>query len=203
MDDFTPAQKKQLDNWAIERDLVLAEISINRIENERLEKINKDLAASNTEIADKIQQSLGRLEEMTIREKELDTLVSIESAELSTQKSELQASITGLMKEIGLLKENKSLLVESIEVLTQIHDRVFNRVSGLEKTLGEITQVSSTNTKEIESILIAARTELQRITDISAINVEKTNAVIHELPRIIFELQRDILERKKFNKIKV
>ena len=35
------------------------------------------------------------------------------------------------------------------------------------------------------------------------LNVEKTNVVINDLPRIIFDLQTDIIERKKFNRVKI
>jgi len=64
MSEITPEQQKQLDSWAIQRDTILKEISDANTEKDNLTKGNIILAESNTEISNKVQQSVGRLEEL-------------------------------------------------------------------------------------------------------------------------------------------
>ena len=56
--------------------------------------------------------------------------------------------------------------------------------------------------KEIENLLIEVKNQVKQIIDINESNVAKTNVVINDLPKIIFDLQRELFERKQFNKIK-
>ena len=58
---LTPEQTKQLASWVGQRDLILVDIGNKKTEQENLTKTNSELAVSNTEIQNKIQQSDGRL----------------------------------------------------------------------------------------------------------------------------------------------
>ncbi len=194
--ELTPEQNKQLSAWVVQRDSILKEIAINREENEGLKLSNKNLAASNTEIANKIQQSIGRLDEMEKKEEEFNTLTRVENIDLVAQNSSLQTANSCLVKENVLLQDKKESLIGDIKVLSDVHEKVFDKVNGLESLVGGITKISSENATEIHNTLIMAGEELKKIIQISKENVDKTNAVIHELPPIIFNLQRDILERK-------
>jgi len=64
-------QKQQLEIWSIQRDAVLLEISTNRILNEKLIQKNKELSNSNSEIETRMNQSIGRLQELKNKEKEM------------------------------------------------------------------------------------------------------------------------------------
>mgnify|MGYP000010226054 CR=1 FL=1 len=68
MNPLLPEQQKQIDSWVSQRDSILLDISIKREESAKLIERNKELASSNTEIADKIQQSEGRLIELSKKE---------------------------------------------------------------------------------------------------------------------------------------
>lgn len=200
---LTPEQQRQLDSWASQRDGILLDIANKKTENESLTVTNKNLAASNTEIADKIQQSIGRLEELEKREQAQATLTTSENAVLVSEKSILQTENFALKEENRCLEENKESRLSDIAILTDIHDKVFERINGLESIIGGIVTISSQNATEIVNLLIAAGGELKKIIDINRQNVVETNVVINKLPKIIFELQRDILERKELNKNKI
>jgi chromosome segregation ATPase len=201
--ELTPEQKLQLDSWAGLRDVALAEISIARVEGEKLTKTNKDLVVSITKIQEEINQSLGRLDEMTKKEEEFDKLMRIDNAELSARQVGLQSQIYELEKEINILLSNKKVLTDTIDTLVDVHDKVFSRVSDLDKNIEEARRISSENLTETNNLLIALKGEFKKIIDVNAENVEKTNVVINQLPRIIFDLQKDIFERKQFNRHKV
>lgn len=193
---LTLEQKEQLNSWVSQRDIILLDISSKRVEQEQLIVVNKNLSDSNTEIANKVQQSIGRFEELEKKEKERGLLIIPEIAELSIEKSVLQTQISDIRKEMILLEDKKSNLLRDIENLSAIHDKVFEKVNGLEALVENIVAVNSENTTKINNILIAAGTELQRITAIAAINVDKTNMVIMELPKMMVDIHQDILERK-------
>ena len=201
-EELTQEQKQQLSSWVSQRDLILLDIANKRVEQEKLISINKNLAASNTDIQDKISRSKGRLEELDKLEKEYEGITSTELASTLVQKSQLETEIAGLKKEIGLLFSQKETLVDLINGLTIIHNRLSENANVVEGQIGRVSAVNSANRKEVELLLEKVKSEVQKVLDVTALNVEKTNAVIVELPRIIFDLQKDIIERKKFNKTK-
>ena len=196
MEELTPEQKKQLGAWVVQRDAILKSIAEKRDEEQKLIVNLKNLAESQTDLLNRIQQSIGRIEELKKKEEEFGTLTTSENAGLRVIKSQLQTEITGHRTEIEALKETKLVLTESIAVLTNLHDKVFDKVNGLESIVGGTVKIASENATEINNILITAGAELQKIIDISEKNVEKTNQLILEIPKIVVDLHRDVLQRK-------
>ncbi len=139
---------------------------------------------------------------MEKKEVEFEILTKKSNFDLALENSRLQSQKTSLEIENAALFENKKILVSDIENLSNIHDKIFNKVSNLESLVGEIVTISSKNSLEIENVLERAKTGLEKIILVNDQNVEKTNKVINELPTMIFDLQRDIMDRKQFQKIK-
>ena len=202
MNELSPEQKEQITSWVSQRDLLLVDIANLRTEKEKLTLLNKNLAESNTDVQDRINRGIGRLEELDKKEKLYEEVVSTELSDLTAQKTQLEGNIEGLKKEIVLLVPQKETLVDLILNLTSIHNKLSESAVITERAVGIVTKANSDNAKEIDGLLATVKEQVGQIVAINAGNVEKTNAVIAELPRIIFELQRDILERKKFNKTK-
>lgn len=198
--EITPEQKQQLDSWSKQRDAILGEISVLRIESEKLIKNNENLAAANTDIQEKINQSLGRLDEMTKKEEEFGTLTDVKIVELSSQKAVLESKIEDLNRTVILLERQKDSLENTIRSLTDVSEKVFSQTSSLEKNVEDARKISSENLTETNNLLIALKGEFQKLIDINAENVKRTNVVINDLPRIIFDLQKNILERRTINK---
>jgi chromosome segregation ATPase len=200
---MNPEQTKQLASWVSQRDLILVDISNLRTEQEKLTKTNLELAGSNTEIQNKIQQSVGRLQELYDREKDVVKNVSVELSGLRVEKTQLETKIEDLSKEIGFLTTHKNDLVELTDKLLTAHDVVTHNALSIDKVAGDAVKVNSDNVREIERLLATMKEELKKTIDVNEQNVSKTNVVINDLPRIIFDLQKDIAERKKFNKVKI
>lgn len=200
---LTPEQKKQLDSWVSKRDSILLDISIKTTESEKLTVKNKELASSNTEIADKIQQSIGRLSELDRQEINRTTFVLKDVAELDERKSVLQTQVFYLEKEIWVIEETKENLHADIEAITKIHEAVFARASDIERIISETVKLNSTNAFEIKNILIEAGVELKKVIDIGKENVEVTNRAIHQIPKIIVDIHKDVLERRHLNRHKI
>lgn len=200
--ELTTEQKNQLSKWVVQRDSILLDISNNRVENDKLVLSNKDLAASNTEISDRVQQSIGRIEELKKKEEEFGSLTQSSNLSLVSENSRLQSENSSLITSNASLKSEKDSLVFDIKNLFEIRTKVFESVNGLESMVGGITAISSENATKINNILIAAGEELQKIIEINKVNVVKTNAIINDLPVMIFNLQRDIIERKRITKVR-
>lgn len=193
---LTPEQNQQMDSWVAQRDAILLSISTNREVNDGLVKSNKALAESNTELHDKINVSIGRLEEIEKQEKERASLTSKEIETLSTEKGILQAELVGLKAEIAALVPQKTTLVEDIKNAKDTYDRVFDRVTVLDKVVEHVTAVSAENIKEINSVVITLKSSVQEVIDTNTLNVDKANHMITELPRIFFALQRQVPVKK-------
>ncbi len=202
MNDLTPEQKKQLDSWASQRDAILNDIAINRTESEKLIEKNKELASSNTDISDRIQQSIGRLYELEKKEDERADLVRPENFTLIALKSHLQAEVSSLRSEIEKLNISKNNLHSDIESITKVHQAVFSRASDIERIVSETTIINSSNAREIKNILSEAGIELKKIIDVGSQNVAVTNRLISEVPKMIVDIHRDVIERKKINRHK-
>lgn len=203
MNELSPEQKKQLDSWASKRDAILLDISNKQTESEKLTLVNKGLADSNTDISNRIQQSIGRLEELDRQEINRATFVLKDVAELDERKSVLQAEVSNLESEVVSLEETKQDLIEDISSITKVYDTVFARASEIERIVSETATLNSSNTQEVKNILFEAGVELKKIIDISRENVMVTNKAILEIPKMIVDIHRDVLERKKINRSKL
>ncbi len=200
---LTLEQKKQLDSWASQRDSILLDIAGKKTESERLTLINNNLAISNTEISDKIQQSIGRLEEIEIKEEERAKFITTENVSLINLKSVLQTEVSSLQSEIVVLKDKKENIYNDIAVISKVHQDIFSRSSDIERIITETVTINSSNAREIKNILFEAGIELKKMIDIGSENVGITNKVISEIPKMVVDLHRDIIERKKINKHKI
>ncbi len=200
---LTPAQKGQLASWATMRDSILHDIGEKKTESQRLTVTNTNLAASNTEISNKIQQSIGRLQELDRQEVNRATFVLKDVAELDERKSVLQTEVSNLESDVDELKEEKENLKADIESITKVHEAVFSRASEIERIVTETVRISSTNASDIKTILVDAGAELKKIIDIGRENVEVTNQAIAKIPKIIVDLHRNVIERQKIPRAKI
>lgn len=194
---LTPEQNKQLGAWAAKRDAILKVIADKTVEADGLIKSNKDLAASNTEISNRIQQGIGRLEEIGKQEQERSGLISKDVAALETKKSVLQTEESALLATIDSLKDKKEGLHADIEAAVKTLEAVFARTGEIEKSLGEAVALSSANSREIVNVLVQAKEQLREVIELGNKNVEQTNHVIQQVPKIVVDLHRDIIERRR------
>ena len=194
--EITVEQKEQLKTWAGQRDVLLSEISILRDEKSKLEKTNKDLANSNTDIQTKIISSEGRLLELDKKEKEVDGILSIEIAESISKKASLDNVIPLLEKEVFLLEIQKKSLIESIATLQSVNSGFADKNMELEKQIGGIIELSHKNSLVVNALMETLKVSTQELIDINTKNVKETNIIINQLPRMVVELQKHGLIKK-------
>ena len=196
MSELTPEQKKQLGAWVVQRDAILQSISEKRVEEQGLIESVKNLCATQSEVHDEIERSKGRLEELQKKEAEFGSLTTVENAALREEKSRLQTEISGFENSLVLLKGTELDVKENINILTGLFDRLFDKTNGLESLIGGIVKVASDNATEVKNILISAGAELKKVIDIGERNVDKTNRLIGDIPKLIVDIHRDVIERK-------
>ena len=179
----TLEQIEQLKTWAAERDAILSDISVNRVENDRLLVINKQLSQTNSEITARINQSEGRITELSKKENELIDFTNSELASLSIKKSQLQGEVIGLENQINLLIPQKQLIEDTIKSLTDAHDRVFDRVSVLDKVVDHVVKVNAKNLDDINYFvknLVDKTSGIAGMIDsLSAIHDKAANRIIY------------------------
>jgi uncharacterized protein (DUF3084 family) len=200
---LTAEQKKQLASWVVQRDSILVDIGAKKTENEKLTATNLDFAASNTEISNKIQQSIGRLAELDRVEDARAKLMTCENADLTIQKSTLQAEVSALQSEVASLTATKIGLNADIASVIKIHEAVFTRANDIERIITETVNLSASNAREVKNILTEAGDELKKVIDIGKENVEVTNRAIQQIPQMIVDIHKDVIERKKAARAKL
>lgn len=192
MNEFTPEQKKQLKTWAFQRDALLRDIETLTEKKNGLVTTNNNLAGSNTDIQTQINRAEGRLEEINKKEEERKNLLSTEVADLITEKGKLQSELPALAKEIGSLTIRKNLMIENIDTLVTIHEKVFEKFGTIESIVGHVKDVSHENLVAIDGLFTKLTDGLTKLAE----KTDKSNAgadvILEKLPRWIFELQRPI-----------
>ncbi len=202
MESFTPEQQKNLDSWASKRDAILIEIAHEKIEYETLSKLNKDLASSNTEIADKIQQSIGRLEELIKKEKDRALLIVPEIADLSSEKSVLQVQVSSLNKEVTALTNTKSTITEDIKILMELKTILLDSRNFIDMITDKVTTSVSADMKQMDEFVKSLTIAIQNILELSTQNISAHTAVLDQIPKLFVEMKRKSLDREIINKHK-
>ncbi len=190
-----PEQKKQLASWVDQRDSILADIAILKPQKEKLSDEVKNLAASRTEISDKIQQAIGRLQVIDKQEEIRAGLVTKENSELISQKSVLQAEVASLSSEITVLSDTKIKLKDDIDSFLKINNIIFTNISNLEKVAIEVIDKCYNNAKNVSEIIQPLVDKCKEIISLSTVNIEAHREVLNEIPRLFVELKKKSLER--------
>jgi chromosome segregation ATPase len=197
MEEITPEQKAYLATFAGQRDAALLEISTLQVSKEKLEKANKELADSYTDTEIRMNQVIGRIEELKKKEAELPLLISRDIVSLESQKTFLATEITNLSKMIEVLTVHKASLEKDIYSALNTFESVKNQTAILEKIVDHVTKVSGENERDINSLVSELKASLKDLVDINQKNVTETNQVLDKLPRMLVELQKTKLIRNK------
>lgn len=194
---ITPEQEAQLKAWASERDAVLSEIAILRDEKEKLTKSNQEASASYSEILTKVQQSIGRMEELDLKEKEWEVIMSNEVADLRVEETKIEDKLTDLKTQVAIYESKKETLVKDIELLLVMYDQHYGHAQNLDKVIDRVVRISQENMDKLNIFVKGLEPEVQKLFNLVETNVVKTNYVINELPQIYFDLKRKSLTREK------
>lgn len=197
MEEILPEQKNQLKTWAGQRDAILLEISNLQVTKEKLQIDNIALSSSNTDIVDRMNQIIGRIEELNKKEKESVLLISKEVANLDSRKTCLETEIKNLEQIIKILSPQKESLEKDIISLTEVFYTINDRASVLDKVVDHVTVVSNANVKIVDELVNNLKNSLEEIVEINKKNVFETNVVIEKLPKMLVEAQKHGLIKNK------
>ena len=195
--EFTAEQKTQLKTWVEQRDALLFAISNLRIEEEKLQETNRELAESNTDVETRMNVIRGRIEELKIKESELPPLISKEVAFLESKKTTLESEITTLGKILEVLTPQKAALEADIKKALSTFEVLKGETLLLDKVVDRVTQVSKGNSEKIDLLVSNLATSLEEIIEVNRKNVFETNVVIEKLPVMLMEAQKHGLIKNK------
>jgi len=191
--EITPEQKAQLMTWANQRDTLLSEISALQDEKATLEKSVSDKADSFKDIEDRMNQVLGRIEELNKKEAELPALISTKILSLEKAKTILETEVTSLTKDVSNLKLRKEEIEKDILLAISIFGSIKDETSSLEKIVGHVTKVSSDNETIINGLVENLKKSIQDMIDVNEKNVKEAGIILYKLPRMMMELQKSKL----------
>jgi len=195
--ELTTEQKDQLKTWAEQRDAFLHAIQVLRVEEEKLQSINKDLANSNSDIENRMNVISGRIEELKIKESELPEVISKEVAFLESKKTTLESEIMNLGKILVILENQKEGLDSDVKNALATFEVIKGETLLLDKVVDRVTQVSKKNSDEIDLLVKNLAVSLEEIINVNKKNVFETNIVIDKVPKMIMECQKKGLINKK------
>jgi len=196
MNNFTSAQLKVIETWTEQRDALLREISALTIERDALFKKNTESSAAFTELQGRIDESKGRLSEISALEERWRVSLASDISALEVRKSQLQGEVLLEEEKLKALVKNNETMTSSNETISAslglfVDQR--NEISGL---LGEIIEKTNTHLKEMSDTVLEIKTVATEVIDKGNENVKQTDIVLGQLPRFIFELQKPIPVRR-------
>ena len=197
MEEITPEQKAYLATFAGRRDAALLEISNLQIAKEKLEKTNKELAISCSDTEVRMNQIIGRIDELKKKEAELPLLVSKEVASLQSQKTCLETEIMNLSKLVEVLTVQKTSLDKDVSSALATFTALKDEAISLDSVVDHVTRVSKNNVTLIDDLVAKLARSLEEIIEVNKKNVFETNVVIDKLPRMLVEIQKKGLISKK------
>lgn len=172
MENLNPEQKSQLKTWAGQRDAMLGEVAVQTRERDRLTPIVKDLSESVSDLTKReieLKASIRIMEEV---EEERGLLISRELVAKIQKKTVLDAEIAERERCIEKQKAQKEELKTDIKTLTDVHDRVFERASGLDVAVKQVMQSTTENLNLTRDMVGSVRTEVESISE----NLKNKNA---------------------------
>jgi len=195
--EMTNEQKKQLVTWAEQRDELLFAVSNLRTELEKLEHLNKEVAASKTTMEVEMNILTGRIEELKQKELDLIPLTTKENADLRNEKGMLQAEVAGLKLLIKNLISQKTQLMTDVDFALKTFESLRDEALKLDKIIGDVTAVSNSNAEKIDLLVANLAMSLEEIIEVNRKNVFETNVVIEKLPKMLMEAQKHGLIKNK------
>lgn len=195
--EITVEQQAHLATWAGKRDLILLEISNLQTAKSKLEQENKEIASSYTDIEARMNQVLGRIEELNKKEKELPLLILKDIAHLESKKTCLESEIMNLAKLVEVLTVQKTSIEKDVSSALNTFNTIKDETLALDKIVDHVTRVSSDNTKKIDDLVVGLAKSLNEIIEVNKKNVFETNTVIEKLPSMLVEVQKRGLIKHK------
>lgn len=198
MSNFTPAQLKQLQTWADQRDSLLREIGVYTVERDDRKKEAEAQGLALADLHRSISEANGRISELSALEDRTKNSVSIEVAELVARKSRLEGECEAKESELEAAKDVLAAVVSSTAELSAVHNIVKDQAAIVGSVLGSITDASITHLSDAKGIIAEIRTISAEVVEKANKNLEQTNIIIEKLPKYIFELQRPIPVRRRY-----
>lgn len=181
-----------LQTWVGQRDKLLKIVGDLKTSQDSLEKKNTELSEANADLETRISKHLGRLEELERAEKTKGESVSTEVAELIARKGKLEGEVEVKEAEVVSLDAKKATLLESIEILTEVHDKVFSNVNQMEGIVGSVKEVSDKNVAELRELFAEMGSKVREVIEKGKESADGANVILEKLPKWIFELQRPV-----------
>ena len=197
MEEFTKEQKAQLKTWAEQRDELLLMIQNLRVEQEKLQVLNKELANANSDIEARMNVIKGRIEELSLKEKEYISLIPKELSLLESKKTLLESELNLLQKTINALVPQKASLETDIEKALSVFNIVKGETLLLDQVVDRVTSVSKKNQERIDLLVHNLAKSLEEIIEVNRKNAFETNIVIDKVPKMIMEAQKHGLIKNK------
>ena len=158
-------QQAQLKSWAEQRDALLNDIANKTTERDILAKRNKELGQSSGNLETKVNQLIGRLEELRKKEKEAEDMTSKEILMLTIKKTKLEAANENFEKHNNIQQLKLDSIKKQIRTLTDLHDRVFSRVGVLDKVLERVTRINAKNIEESNTLVSSLKENVEKVLD--------------------------------------
>lgn len=197
MQDLTPEQKEQLETWAGQRDSLLSEISNLITQKEILIKKNKDISDSSSEIETRMNQNIGRIEELSKKEKEITDMITIDSAKRLNDKTKLESEIANYTKLVNTKKEEYDFVSKSLNDIKDTFKVLSQRVGVLDQVVDTVTRISSKNIEDVNTFFGSFKENIESlnktVSDISEKSIKNSddvNSIVSDTKEVLSDIKK-------------
>jgi uncharacterized coiled-coil DUF342 family protein len=199
MAELTAEQIAQLGSWAGQRDAILSEINALRTERDKLDKENQEIANSSSSITNNLNQTIGRLDELTKKENDLVYTVSKNVSELQIKKTELEKQNEALEARINFFSEKEKELKDRLLFLSDTIGKLEGKSDEVTKIVSEIDKAGTSLTKKMNEAFASADIFVSSIATETEEHIGKINEAASNLNKTFVELNRKSLVKETIN----
>lgn len=198
MTPFTPAQQKQLQVWAEQRDALIKEIGTLTVERDDRKKEADAEALRLTDLHGSISNAEGRLSVLERLVAERTNSVSVELSELIARKSRLEGEISEKETELKAAKQEFEVVLSATDSLCDANGVIQDQGEAITGILSQIKITSVEHLGEAKEILANTKAIADTVIDRANENLSQSKVVIEKMPKFIFDMQRPIPVRRTY-----
>lgn len=198
MQPYTPQQVTAIKAWTEERDGLIRDIGKYSTELDVLKNSTKDEGLALEDLRIQIATARGRLVEIDALEARMRDSLPKDIAELEVRKSRLEGECLVLEEKKKAADSGYDTVAAATVVLQSAHDTMKDQAVIVTQVLGAFTEADQKHAGEMKDLFADIRIVALDLIDRGNKTVVETQALLEEIPKVTFALQKSLRVRRKY-----
>lgn len=198
MNPLTPAQQKQMQTWAEQRDSLLGEIALYTTTRDDRKKEADGEALRLTDLHTQEAEVRGRISVLLELEERVKNSTHIEVAELTTRKSRLESENSEQESVLNASKREHGVVIAATAALSAANGVAKDQAQIITTVLSQLKTTSVDHLSEAKELVHNMKAVHDTVIDRANENLNQSKVVLEKMPKFIFDMQKPIPVRRTY-----